>query len=111
MGAKKGDIVTIYMPQIPEIIIAMLACAKIGAVHSVVYGGFSVEALAERIADAHSSILITADGGFRRGKPTNLKAIADEAQNSPELLFEAPKTPKVGRLDEIAAARYPCLAD
>ena len=79
MGGKKGDIITIYMPQIPEIIIAMLACAKIGAAHSVVYGGFSVEALAERIADAHSSILITADGGYRRGKPTQLKAIADEA--------------------------------
>jgi acetyl-CoA synthetase len=79
MGAHKGDIVTIYMPQIPEIIIAMLACAKIGAAHSVVYGGFSVEALAERIADARSRILITADGGYRRGKPTELKAIADEA--------------------------------
>jgi acetyl-CoA synthetase len=79
MGANKGDIITIYMPQIPEIIIAMLACAKIGAAHSVVYGGFSVEALAERIADAHSRILITADGGYRRGKPTQLKSIADEA--------------------------------
>jgi len=79
MGASKGDIVTIYMPQIPEIIIAMLACAKIGAAHSVVYGGFSVEALAERIADARSRILITADGGYRRGKPTHLKSIADEA--------------------------------
>ncbi len=79
MGAKKGDIITIYMPQIPEIVIAMLACAKIGVAHSVVYGGFSVEALAERIADAHSRILITADGGFRRGKPTNLKSIANEA--------------------------------
>ncbi len=79
MGARKGDIITIYMPQIPEIIIAMLACAKIGAAHSVVYGGFSVEALAERIADAHSRILITADGGYRRGKPSRLKAIADEA--------------------------------
>ncbi len=79
MGANKGDIITIYMPQIPEILIAMLACAKIGAAHSVVYGGFSVEALAERIADAHSRFLITADGGFRRGKPTNLKKIADEA--------------------------------
>jgi acetyl-CoA synthetase len=79
MGAKKGDIVTIYMPQIPELIIAMLACAKIGAAHSVVYGGFSVEALAERIADAESNILVTADGGFRRGKPTKLKDIANEA--------------------------------
>lgn len=79
MGAKKGDVITIYMPQIPEIIIAMLACAKIGAAHSVVYGGFSVEALAERIADAHSRILITADGGYRRGKTTQLKEIANEA--------------------------------
>ncbi len=86
MGAKKGDIVTIYMPQIPELIIAMLACAKIGAAHSVVYGGFSVEALAERIADAESNILVTADGGFRRGKPTNLKSIANEAmQRSPTI--------------------------
>jgi len=79
MGAKKGEVVTIYMPQIPELVVAMLACAKIGAPHSVVYGGFSVEALAERIEDAHSRILITADGGFRRGKPTQLKKIADEA--------------------------------
>ncbi|NOY36556.1 MAG: acetate--CoA ligase [Chlorobi bacterium] len=79
MGVKKGEIVTLYMPQIPELIIAMLACAKIGAVHSVVYGGFSVEALAERIEDANSRVLITADGGFRRGKPTRLKEIANEA--------------------------------
>ncbi len=79
MGAKKGEIVTIYMPQIPELVISMLACAKIGAIHSVVYGGFSVEALAERIEDANSRILVTADGGFRRGKTTQLKAIANEA--------------------------------
>ena len=79
MGVQKGEIVTIYMPQIPELAFAMLACAKIGAAHSVVYGGFSVEALAERIADAKSRILITADGGYRRGKPTRLKAIANEA--------------------------------
>lgn len=57
MGVRKGDIVTIYMPQIPNLPIAMLACAKIGAAHSVVYGGFSVEALAERIEDAHSRVL------------------------------------------------------
>ncbi len=79
MGVQKGDIVTIYMPQIPELAIAMLACAKIGAAHSVVYGGFSYEALAERIADANSRILITADGGNRRGNITDLKGIANEA--------------------------------
>jgi acetyl-CoA synthetase len=86
MGVKKGDIVTIYMPQIPELAIAMLACAKIGAAHSVVYGGFSVEALAERIEDAESRVLVTADGGWRRGKPTDLKGIANEAmQRSPTI--------------------------
>ena len=79
MGVKKGDIVTIYLPRIPEQVIAMLACAKIGAPHSVVYGGFSVEALAERIEDAHSRILVTADGGWLRGKIVGLKEIADEA--------------------------------
>jgi len=79
MGVKKGDIVTIYLPRIPEQVIAMLACAKIGAPHSVVYGGFSVEALAERIEDAHSHVLITADGGWLRGKIVPLKDIADEA--------------------------------
>ncbi|NIA31829.1 MAG: acetate--CoA ligase [Actinobacteria bacterium] len=79
MGVQKGDIVTIYMPQIPELAIAMLACAKIGAAHSVVYGGFSVEALAERIKDADSRVLVTADGGWRRGKITDLKSIANEA--------------------------------
>jgi len=79
MGVKKGDIVTIYMPRIPEQVIAMLACAKIGAPHSVVYGGFSVEALAERIEDAQSRVLITADGGWLRGKIVCLKDIADEA--------------------------------
>ena len=79
MGVNKGEIVTIYMPQIPELAIAMLACAKIGAAHSVVYGGFSVEALAERIEDANSKVLVTADGGFRRGSPTDLKIIANEA--------------------------------
>jgi acetyl-CoA synthetase len=79
MGVKKGDIVTIYMPRIPEMVIAMLSTAKIGAIHSVVYGGFSVEALAERIEDAQSRVLITADGGWLRGKIVPLKQIADEA--------------------------------
>lgn len=79
MGVRKGDIVTIYMPQIPEQIMAMLACAKIGAAHSVVYGGFSQEALSERIKDAESRVVITADGGYRRGKISDLKSIVNEA--------------------------------
>jgi acetyl-CoA synthetase len=79
MGVRRGEVVTIYMPQIPELPIAMLACAKIGAAHSVVYGGFSTDALAARIEDAKSRVLITADGGFRRGSPVDLKSIANEA--------------------------------
>lgn len=79
MGVKRGDVVTIYMPQIPEQIIAMLACAKIGAAHSVVYGGFSHEALADRINDANSRVVITADGGFRRGKIIELKSVVNKA--------------------------------
>lgn len=79
MGVRKGDIVTIYLPQIPEQLFAMLACAKIGAAHSVVYGGFSHEALADRINDANSRVVVTADGGFRRGKSSNLKEIVNKA--------------------------------
>lgn len=79
MGVKKGDRVTIYMGRVPELIIAMLACAKIGAVHSVVYGGFSEQALADRIADAQSRVLVTADGAWLRGNIVPLKQTADEA--------------------------------
>jgi acetyl-CoA synthetase len=81
LGVKKGDIVTIYLPRIPELPMAMLACAKIGAAHSVVYGGFSEAALADRLADAQSKVLITADGGFMRAKVVELKKIADEAMS------------------------------
>jgi acetyl-CoA synthetase len=84
MGIKKGDRVTIYLPRIPEIVISMLACAKIGAIHSVVYGGFSVEALHGRILDSDSKLAITADGGWLGGKIVKLKDIMDEAlQRSP----------------------------
>jgi acetyl-CoA synthetase len=78
-GVKKGDRVTIYMGRIPEIVAAMLACAKIGAPHSVVYGGFSDQALADRIADAKSRVVLTADGAWLRGKVVPLKAVVDEA--------------------------------
>jgi acetyl-CoA synthetase len=76
---KKGDRVILYMPMIPEAVFAMLACAKIGAVHSVVFGGFSAEALRDRIEDAQAKLVITADGAFRRGKPYMLKPVVDEA--------------------------------
>ncbi len=79
MGVKKGDRVTIYMGRIPELVIAMLACAKIGAIHSVVYGGFSTEALHGRIDDSQSKVLITCDGAWLRGKIIQLKSIANEA--------------------------------
>jgi acetyl-CoA synthetase len=79
MGVKKGDVVTIYMPQIPEQLFAMLACAKIGAAHSVVYGGFSHEALADRINDANSRVVVTADGGYRRGKVVEMKSVVNKA--------------------------------
>ncbi|MFN8472431.1 MAG: acetate--CoA ligase [Anaerolineae bacterium] len=79
MGVKKGDRVTIYMGRIPEIVIAMLACAKIGAIHSVVFGGFSENALGDRIEDAQSRVLITQDGNWLRGKVVDLKSIVDAA--------------------------------
>jgi acetyl-CoA synthetase len=79
MGVGKGDRVTIYMGRIPEIIFAMLACAKIGAIHSVVFGGFSVDALQGRIADSESKLVITCDGAFQNGKLVELKRIVDES--------------------------------
>ncbi|NTY01401.1 acetate--CoA ligase [Deinococcus sp. JMULE3] len=79
LGVQSGDRVTLYLPLTPEAAIAMLACARIGAAHSVVFGGFSVSALADRINDARSRVLITADAGQRRGSLVNLKANADEA--------------------------------
>jgi acetyl-CoA synthetase len=82
LGVTKGDRVAIYMPMIPELPIAMLACARIGAPHTVVFGGFSAEALAGRINDAEAKVVITADGGWRRGKPTPLKPAVDEAVES-----------------------------
>ena len=78
-GVKKGDRVTIYMPMVPELPIAMLACARIGAPHSVIFGGFAPEAVRDRIHDAESRVLITADGGFRRGGIVPLKKNVDEA--------------------------------
>jgi acetyl-CoA synthetase len=108
LGTRKGDRVAIYMPLVPELAIAMLACARIGAVHSVVFGGFSAEALRDRINDAQARVLITADGGYRRGNIVPLKAVADDAVAGAEsiehvVVFERgggtsiPVTMKTGR--------------
>ncbi len=79
---KKGDRVVVYMPMIPEAAITMLACAKIGAIHSIVFGGFSAEALKDRIIDAEAKLVVTADGAFRKGSPYMLKPVVDEALKS-----------------------------
>jgi acetyl-CoA synthetase len=89
LGVKKGDRVTVYMPLIPELAIAVLACARIGAIHSVVFGGFSSEAVADRNNDAQASMIITADGGWRRGKRVSLKENVDGA------LAKSPSVKKV----------------
>jgi acetyl-CoA synthetase len=89
LGVRKGDRVAIYMPMIPEAAVAMLACARIGATHSVVFGGFSVDALRGRIQDANAKLVITADGGFRRGSASALKPTVDEA------VAECPSVEKV----------------
>ncbi len=78
-GIKKGDRVVVYMPMIPEAAVTMLACAKIGAIHSIVFGGFSAEALRDRIIDAEAKLVVTADGAFRKGKPYMLKPVVDVA--------------------------------
>jgi acetyl-CoA synthetase len=79
LGVKAGDRVAIYMPMIPELPVALLACTRIGATHSVIFGGFSADALRDRIQDAQAKLVITADGGWRRGKPLALKEIVDDA--------------------------------
>ncbi|MDQ3019901.1 MAG: acetate--CoA ligase [Bacteroidota bacterium] len=82
LGIKRGDRICIYLPMIPEALIAMLACARIGAVHSVIFGGFSANALVDRITDAEASMVITADGSFRKGQIVHLKNNVDEAMPS-----------------------------
>jgi acetyl-CoA synthetase len=86
LGVRKGDVVTIYMPMVPELAIAMLACARIGAPHSIIFGGFSASAIRDRVEDARSKIIITADGGWRRGKVVPLKDTVDEALTMTDLV-------------------------
>lgn len=106
LGVRRGDRVLVYMPMIPEALIAVLACARLGAVHSVVFGGFSVEALAHRIEDSGSKVVVCADAGLRKGKPVELKRIVDKAVSAASTEVEhvvvfdrgiAPWTPVAGQ--------------
>ncbi len=86
LGVNKGDVVTIYMPMVPELAIAMLACARIGAPHSIIFGGFSASAIVDRVEDARSKVIVTADGGWRRGKVVPLKDTVDDALTKTDLV-------------------------
>ncbi len=101
LGVKKGDRVTIYLPMIPELAIAMLACARIGAPHSVVFGGFSAEALQGRINDSQAKLLITADGGYRRGNIVPLKRNADEALKGAPSIEKVVVVRRTGSADDL----------
>jgi acetyl-CoA synthetase len=96
LGVKKGDRVTIYMPMVPEAVIAMLACARLGAAHSVIFGGFSSQAIVDRVQDAKSNLIITADGGFRRGSVVPLKNNVDEALKKTDLVKKVVVLQRVG---------------
>jgi len=97
LGVKKDDKVTIYMPMIPELAIAMLACARIGAPHSVIFGGFTAQAIADRVEDARSEYVITADGGWRRGKVVPLKQNVDEACEKTSLIKKVVVFQRIGK--------------
>lgn len=105
LGVKKGDRVTIYLPMIPELAIAMLACARIGAPHSIVFGGFSAESLRDRIIDCKSNLLITSDGGYRRGKVVPLKKNADEAIKKTPSIKKVVVVNRVGDKEKVRMKR------
>src|SRR5215469_7143310 len=105
LGVKEGDRVAIYMPLVPEAAMAMLACARIGAIHSVVFGGFSSEALADRINDAEAKVCITADGGWRRGQVVDLKQNVDDALKKCDSIRKVIVLKRVGNKVEMRKGR------
>ena len=104
-GIKKDDRVAIYMPMVPELVIAMLACARIGAIHSVTFAGFSAQALSERLQDAGAKLLITSDGGYRGSKTIPIKQIADEAMNNCRCVSKAIVLKRTGENIPMQAGR------
>ena len=111
LGVRKGDRVAIYLPMVPEVAVAMLACARIGAVHTVVFGGFSAESLRDRINDAEAKVLITADGGYRRGSLVPLKQNADEAISGTPTITHAVVLQRTGQSVPMKAGRDHWWAD
>ncbi|HMJ59682.1 MAG TPA: acetate--CoA ligase [Gemmatimonadales bacterium] len=111
LGVKKGDRVAIYLPMVPEVAVAMLACARIGAVHTVVFGGFSAESLRDRINDAEAKVLITADGGYRRGSVVPLKQNADDAISGTPSIAHVVVLKRTGQSVPMKAGRDQWWAD
>jgi acetyl-CoA synthetase len=105
LGVQRGDRINIYLPMIPEAVISMLACARIGAAHSVVFGGFSATSLIDRINDAEAKVLITADGGYRRGEVFALKPAADEALVATPTIEHVVVVQRGGNAVEMVAGR------
>jgi acetyl-CoA synthetase len=111
LGVKKGDRVAIYLPMVPEVAVAMLACARIGAVHTVVFGGFSAESLRDRINDAEAKVLITADGGYRRGSVVPLKQNSDDAISATPSMEHVVVLKRTGQSVPMRAGRDQWWAD
>src|SRR5205823_5903610 len=111
LGVKRGDRVAIYMPMILELPIAMLACTRIGAPHTVVFGGFSANALSDRINDAEAKVVITADGGFRRGQPAGLKPSVDQALETTPTIEHVLVAKRTGQPVAMTAGRDVWWAD
>ncbi|HXJ30759.1 MAG TPA: AMP-binding protein, partial [Gemmatimonadales bacterium] len=105
LGVKKGDRVAIYLPMVPEVAVAMLACARLGAPHTVVFGGFSAESLRDRINDAGAKVLVTADGGYRRGSIVPLKQNADEALTATPSIEKSVVLQRTGQAVPMQAGR------
>ncbi|HET7379446.1 MAG TPA: AMP-binding protein, partial [Gaiellales bacterium] len=105
LGVQKGDRVAIYLPMVPEVAVAMLACARLGAPHTVVFGGFSAESLRDRINDAGAKVLVTADGGYRRGSVVPLKQNADEALTGTPSIQKAVVLKRTGQAVPMQAGR------
>ena len=108
MGVGRGDIVTIYLPMVPEAAVAMLACARIGAAHSVIFGGFSSQSIVDRVEDAKSKIIITADGGYRRGAVVGLKKNVDDALTRTDLVKTVIVLKRTGEAVDMKEGRDRC---